>query len=524
MPVTAQPSEEQVLVEAQLELQEATACSPDPEGPVFTELNKDIWRSLSDSVYVPTLGAAVADVNLDGWLDIYLPRGGPSDAYDRLIFGGSDGPVSSTSIITSGATGISASFADYDADGDPDLFIGNRGVSELRVNDGTGVFTPGPELGLEETETVGSAWGDIDGDQDLDLLVCNRSIVDLLPEDLAAGQLPGGDGSRLFLQENGDFIDVSERLDSVADLYPYVCSLIDLDGDADLDLYMVNDFGPWSSPNRALWNDGKGFFKEEADPGLEWVTMGMGLGVGSFKGNSTPDLLVSSWGEMLMLESMDGQWIDTSLNRGIFLPDNQLAWGVELADLDNDADLDAVIAMGTLGIPDVEDLGLSDTPSQPDILMIQDENGQFTNKADEYHFNDSHSGRGVLTVDMNQDGFLDILLINDREDLHWYQASCSTGGWLKVALEQTSQNHTAIGARVEVELEDGTKMVRWVMAGGTSLGSSVPPVAHFGLGEAKKASVVRVIWPDGTFSEANDVPATHTIKLTREVEPDTCHD
>jgi hypothetical protein len=266
-----------------------------------------------------------------------------------------------------------------------------------------------------------------------------------------------------------------------------------------------------------LWNDGKGNFSEE-DPGtsgLEVEIMGMGVAVASMDGGPLPTLLLSSWAEMKLLEPAEGGWVDGTLARGFALePDQQLAWGVELPDLDNDGDVDAAITFGALpGSILADDFGYANPQAESDVIFTQDQ-GQFS-QTSAWRIPDPSMGRGLVSADLDRNGSLDLVVSALDDGVHIYQNDCPTGGWLRLRLEQRGPNRQAIGARVELQA-GGQTQVRWLHAGGTTFASSGPAELHFGLGAAVEVEEIRVIWPDGSLSKISSQPINSELLLTRQ--------
>ncbi len=459
-------------------------------------------------------GAAVGDLDGDGWLDIFVANHPES----RLLHGGPGGFTEEKD--RSGATPVaeSVAMADFDADGDLDVFLGGEDGSFVLKNAGDGSFPEVQTVSTKQTWTLGGAWGDLNGDARLDLLICNHAAVRPTKADFEANDLPGGDGSELLFGDGkGGFRDVSARLAPVADLYPSTCLMQDLDDDQDLDLYFVNDFGPWSGPNRVLWNDGEGNFSEEGPgkSGLEVEIMGMGVAVASLDGGPIPSLLLSSWAEMKLLEPAEGGWVDGTRARGFPLEaDQQLAWGVELPDLDNDGDVDAAVTFGALpGSILADDFGFSNPQAESDAIFTQ-ERGVFS-QSSAWRIPDPSMGRGLISADLDQNGSMDLVVIALDNGVHIYQSDCPTGNWLRLRLAQAGPNRNAIGARVELEA-GGQTQLRWLHAGGTSFASSGPAELHFGLGEQEKVDAIRVVWPDGRRSEVGSQSVNAELLLTRQ--------
>jgi hypothetical protein len=156
---------------------------------------------------------------------------------------------------------------------------------------------------------------------------------------------------------DGTFVSRSDLLPQAAhDGYTYACGLHDLDADGGLDLYFVNDFGSRIVSNRAYRSTTEGstwnFEDVSEETGLDLELFGMGLAVGDLNGDTLPDLLITSWDDLALLESAaDGTWYESSASRGLSVDVgvSNIGWGVELEDLDNDGDLNALIAYGYLG-------------------------------------------------------------------------------------------------------------------------------------------------------------------------------
>jgi hypothetical protein len=408
----------------------------------------------------------------------------------------------------------------------------------MLVNDGTSHFPDYFAVADDQAATFGGSWGDVDADGDLDLLVCNRSLHSPNAEEISSDTPPVGDGSWLLLSDGkGGFEDVRDRIAAVKDLFPNTCLLQDLDDDRDLDLYFVNDFGPWIGPNRVLWNDGKGFFAEDVGSGLEVEILGMGVAVASMDGGPLPSLLLSSWAEMKFLEPMEGGWVDSTKARGFALAaDQQVAWGVEMPDLNNDGALDAAITFGNIqgeGSADQseedqngqgghshegdtegwEEFGYSNPEEQPDAIFIQNDESFVQHRA--WPLPDPSSGRGLISADLDRNGSMDLVVHALDDGLHVYMNDCPTQSWIRVILDQPGMNRRAIGARVEVDA-GGQTQVQWLHAGGTSFASSGPAELHFGLGEVEEIEEIRVIWPDGRRSVVEAQPVDRELRIIRD--------
>ena len=513
-------------VAVHVEQGESPTCTPDTPG-----LQEFHFRPTEPAL--PSAGMAVGNLDGVGWLDIFVPnRNG-----NQLLLGGEERLEDhSDRLLVTDIHAESASMADYDADGDLDIFVGTDRKSYMLVNDGTTQFPEYFAVADDHAATFGGTWGDVDADGDLDLLVCNRSLYSPPPTQVAAGEAPPGDGSWLLLSDGkGGFEDARERIDAVKELYPNTCLMQDLDDDRDLDLYFVNDFGPWIGPNRVLWNDGTGTFAEDVDSGLEVEIQGMGVAVASMDGGPIPSLLLSSWDEMKFLEPAEGGWVDSTRVRGFELAeDQQVAWGVAMPDLNNDGRMDAAITFGNIqgeqplgddenhgtgGYSEEgdnegwEDLGYVNPADQSDAIFLHTDEGFVQDPA--WSLPDPSSGRGLISADIDRNGSMDLVVHSLDDGLHVYLNDCPTQHWTRVILEQPGMNRQAIGARVEV-VANGQRQVQWLHGGGTSFASSGPVELHFGLGEAEEVEEITVIWPDGRHSVVESQPVDRELMIRRD--------
>ena len=251
----------------------------------------------------------------------------------------------------SAARATALSVADYDSDGDLDLFVGCYGAPNLLLaNDGSGNFVDvATEVGLERFPylSLTSAWADLDLDGDLDLLVGNYAEIPPRPE---ASREP----SRLYLGDGGSqFEDVSDWLPArVQDAYTFMNPFIDINGDGYPEIVSITDFF-YLEPSAILVNEiGIGFTVDEFS-GFQLGFNGMGIGIGDANDDGLPDFVQSSTGRLSLMLSTPmpdnpsgGLWIEYAGARGL-APDRDeghtFGWGAEYVDIDNDGDLDLFV-------------------------------------------------------------------------------------------------------------------------------------------------------------------------------------
>ena len=244
-------------------------------------------------------GVTTADVNGDGFLDIYVAEGGylsGTACANSLYLNNGDGTFSDVGWLAGVAdkgNGYCCAFADYDNDGDPDLYLGNLNDQETKTtrhlyrNDGNLAFTEvTEELGLEASGyNVSCYWGDIDNDGDLDLFLGNSS---------GRGAARGTEYAKnSLLRNNGDgtFTDISNESGVDIATNTRGCTMGDADNDGDLDIYVLN------SNHDALFfiNDGTGKFREMAQDVGACVFYGHGCAFGDLDSDGDLDIVAGNW-------------------------------------------------------------------------------------------------------------------------------------------------------------------------------------------------------------------------------------
>ena len=298
---------------------------------------------------------------------------------------------------------------------------------------------------------------------------------------------------------------------------------VDYDNDADLDLYVVNDFGGDLQPN-VLWrNDGPGpdgaweFTDVSKSSGAEVEIFGMALAVGDYNLDGFFDLFMTNVGQnMLLTNKGDGQGFDISTVEagagvGLTAQGLRVAWGTFFFDYDNDRDEDLYVVSGFLNASNIDN-----PEDQPNVLLRNNGDGTFTDISPGSGAEDPGVGRGGVFLDYDNDGCLDIFLSNLRQKARLLRNLCDSGNnWLEIELEGTDSNRDGIGARITVVAGTSTQM-REIAAGSSQMGQNMLQ-AHFGLGPALLADRVSIRWPSGKVQVLENVAVNQRMTVT---EPD----
>lgn len=478
------------------------------------------------AAYLSGGGLAIEDFDGDGHLDVFLP----SEQTLQFRFG--DGLGDFAVEDTTALAGIDLSMAvgatavDVDADGDLDLFVTRWMLpNKLLRNDGGRRFTDvttSSGLGNTSWRSQSASWADIDLDGDLDLFVGSYGEWATILDGLCDDHLP--DPAELYRNEgDGTFTDVSHLLPvEVHDGYSFMSGWYDLDDDGYPELVSAHD-DAGCGPSVLVDNEGGETFTVNTTAGVSRASgHDMGMAVGDLNGDELPDFLFTSYQAAHYLYSsrmgLDGSYwtapaVDPfQLKFGPGTAGQAYGWGAEFGDIDNDADLDAVMVFGYWSAY----TGDADPVEQFDGLWIQDAAGGFSNQAPapEWRVNDPGISRGVVLADLNEDGWLDMVKRQLDGPTLSYLSRCGAESWLQVKLRAPAPNTHAIGAKVRVVTAEGTQ-VRWITSGSTGLYTGSPLSAHFGLGWVDQIEKLEVVWPDMQVSVFEAVDARQVLTVTR---------
>ena len=487
-------------------------------------------------------GIGAFDYDNDGWMDLYVVQGStlermregrnPHGVLLRNRGGWTFRDVTEEAGLTRGAWGMGVSAADVDNDGFVDIYLTNLGRNTLYHNNGDGTFSDITErAGVSDPRWGTSApFGDYDADGLLDLFVAN--YLDVGPDDLPAESsrcqyrgipcmcgplgLPGAESSLYRQNADGTFTEVS-RSAGVVDREKYFslgAAWGDLDGDGDLDLYVAND----ATPNSFYVNQGDGRFLEKSllsglalsGMGLEQSSMGVDLA--DYDNDGLLDAYCTHFAadySTLYRNKGDLLFEDATAAARIQAMEYPLvSWGTRFVDLNHDGWKDLFHANGHV-YPFIRDRPFgSETFRQPHTLFLNRGDGTFTDASTLAgpDLQKPALGRGVAFADFDNDGDVDVaianlngepqLLRNDLSALHH---------WVTFRAIGRKSNRDGLGARITVATGDLTQIREVKRTVG--IYSCSDPRAHFGLAEADRIDLVHVRWPSGTVQEFRDVRA-----------------
>ena len=437
---------------------------------------------IGDQVYA--LNVRHADFDNDGDLDVLLLRGAWENPMRlSLLRNKGNGVFEDVTVAAGLAEPIateSAAWGDYDNDGLVDLFIcgeftspsSDAGTSlldprnrcRLYQNGGHGTFTNvATAAGVtDERCAKGSAWGDYDGDGRLDLFVSNLD---------GPCRLYHNDG-------NGSFRDCANELGVAGPSHhrSYSCWFWDFDNDGRLDVF-VNDYHAAGADVLAHYLGLKG--KDAGHPRLY-----RNLGDQGFR--------------------------DISLEAGLDRP--IAAIGANFGDIDNDGYLDAYFGTGGMGYS-----GLV-----PNVMLKNVEGRRFEDVTDSSRTGHLQKGHGVSFADWDGDGDLDLFVVlggmapGDRAYNALFQNPGHGRHWLKVKLSGTRTNRSALGARIQVDLNgpDGAARSIYRVIGNNGSFGGNPLVELIGLGEARSVTRLTVTWPTSRTTQTfRDLAADQAISI-----------
>ncbi|MCK5690730.1 CRTAC1 family protein, partial [Myxococcota bacterium] len=394
-------------------------------------------------------------------------------------------------------TGVA--LADYDNDGDTDLYLLANVSNRLYENLGGGLFEEvlDADSGLSnDSPTASAVFGDYDNDGYLDLYVGNHINFD---GSVAANQL-------FHNNQDGTFTDVTTAAGLSVDGATLAVLFSDVDGDGDSDILVCNDQGSLHGGNRLYQNDGASASPRFSDvstaSGFDQALLCQGLtGGADVNGDGSFDYYLSTVDNNLFFENTAGVLADAAtaslqLSTDTCTSESVSSWGAAFIDADNDCQLDLFVTNGYRST--------SGTPANalaPVNALLRQDGGAFSDISFSSRVADPRRGRDVAYGDFDGDGDQDLILVNlDGSPVFYRNQSTNSNGWISVSLTGRQSNADGLGAKVEVQANSclGTfeKLSRHNLN-----------AVHMGLGASDMADELLVTWPSGIEQKVVYVPS-----------------
>jgi enediyne biosynthesis protein E4 len=492
-------------------------------------------------------GCAFIDYDNDGWMDIFLLcgtrlEGAPPGATNRLYRNNRDGTftdVTEKAGLHAVGWACGVCIGDYNNDGFDDIFCSYFGQNILYRNNGDGTFTDvtkGAGLLNEQVRWgAGCSFLDYNRDGHLDLFISNYIRFSLehapvpgentncnwkgIPVECGPRGLPTGRHQLYRNNGDGTFTDVSQESGVAKATQSYGMTVVtaDLDEDGWPDIYVACD----STPSLLFMNNHDGTFREEgvlrgvalSDDGEEQA--GMGVGIGDYDLDGHLDLFKTHFADdanVLYRNDGKGNFDDLTRRSRVGVETRYICWGAGILDLDNDGYPDLFLVTGNV-YPEVE-RKLAQYPNRTPRAVFRNLGNQTFDElfdAAGPGVTAAHCSRGCAFGDFDNDGDLDILVINLNEPPSLLRNDLrKKTNWLKVRLEGVKSNRSAIGARVLAHY--GGKVQAQAVLSQSSFYSCNDPRLHFGLGESSTADL-EVFWPSGLMESFKRLKANQLVTI-----------
>jgi hypothetical protein len=559
--------------------------SPDATGVTFANrLPEDsAFNILNYLYYYDGAGVAVGDVNNDGLPDLYFTSNlGANRLYINKGNYRFEDATARAGVADSVGWKTGVTMADVNGDGYVDIYVSGvdyltmHGRNVLYINNGDGTFTDRTkEYGLEHVGySTQALFFDYDGDGDLDMYLLNHSThserrIKVEGKDATANPRAS---DRLFRNDGNHFVDVTEKagITDRAGAFGLGVVASDFNGDGCPDLYVANDF---QENDFLFMNNCDGTFRESIATATGHTSrFSMGVDAADFNNDGRPDIFVADMlpdredilkttassesynlfdlqrragfhaqytRNTLQLNRDGRHFSDVSYLAGVAATD--WSWAPLFADLDNDGYKDLFITNGIYRRPNDLDYidyisnetiqaSLARGITKANLALLQKmphiplpnyafhNHGDltFTNMAAAWGLAQPGFSNGAVYVDLNNSGSLDLVVnnINAPASIYRNHARELNGNhYLTVQLRGVGRNTAGIGAKVMVALPGKLQMLEQMPTRG--LQSSVDPRLHFGLGSSTRVESLTVVWPDRSIQVLTNVAADQMITLSQ---------
>lgn len=450
-------------------------------------------------------GVSLVDYDADGWLDIYVCNSAGGAEFNRLYHNNGDGTFAAVEghpLVTFAQNTDCASWADYDNDGDLDVYLSTwvNQLNRMYENIGGGDFvqiTGTPPTSLA-TYSDYASWSDWDRDGDLDLYVGRGFVV----------------MDNLLYTNNGDgtFSPLTGTAVSIPAQRSHAGGWADFNGDQNPDLLVVNA----SNQNNELYlGDGNnGFTALTGDPIVSDGSFSLRSALGDYDNDGDIDVFVSNGlGQLNLLYDNQGDASFIRVLTGDIVTDLEFTNSATWADFDNDGDLDLLACNGFGAL------------NSTNFLYWNNGDGTFARDFSDPLATDTGWAMGVAVGDIDHDGDLDVLVgkgLNNAEPNPIYENQGNLNHWLSVALVGVESNRNGIGARVHAVATVFGQALRQLreITDISSFGHN-GLTAWFGLGDTAMVDSLIITWPSGRTSILENVAADQMLTVVECTDDDS---
>jgi len=508
---------------------------------------------------IETMGSGVAlfDCDNDGRLDLYLVNGAPysdptpkgfipqktgPEYWNRMYHQKADGTfedITEKAGVAGVGYGMGVAVADYDNDGNEDLFVTGYGGNRLYHNNGNCTFSD-----VTEKANIGgsgwsssAAWVDLDNDGLLDLVVARYVTWDW--EDVYCGE--HREGYRGYCHPdvfppitmlvyhndgNGHFTEVSHKLGLDKPAKALGVGIADYDRDGRMDLFVAND----SMPEFLFHQKPDGTFEEV---GLETgvavnfegkTYAGMGIDFADYDNDSWPDVVVTDLALQryaLYRNNRDGTFDYTTQSSGMGeITQLHSGWSLRFLDYDNDGWKDLLIAQGH--DLDTIEKSFPQLRYREPMMLLRNTGKRFVDVSPVSGevFHEAWVGRGMAIGDIDNDGRIDAVVSTNGGAAHVLRNETATSNhWITLRLTGHRSNRDGIGAVVKLTTRNGSQWATVTTSSGYL--SASDPRVHFGMGDNASAASIEIRWPSGVVQTLTDVRGDRQLQIDEPVTPES---